>query len=69
MQKKILITLRPIIFHIEGLRINLYSTYEKALISIMTACKNLDNSEIIFKLHPQQNLHNEFFKDIIKDYL
>lgn len=67
MQKKILITLRPIIFHIEGLRINLYSTYEKALISIMTACKNLDNSEIIFKLHPQQNLHNEFFKDIIKD--
>ena len=64
--KKILITLRPIIFHIEGLRTNLYNTYEKALISIITVCKTLLDTEVIFKLHPQQNIHNDFFKDIIK---
>tara|TARA_B100001540_G_scaffold298082_1_gene301319 strand:+ start:1397 stop:3253 length:1857 start_codon:yes stop_codon:yes gene_type:complete len=64
--KKILITLRPIIFHIEGVRTDLYKIYEKALISIIIACKNLPGTEIIFKLHPQQNIHNEFFRNIIK---
>lgn len=64
--KKILITLRPIISHVEGLRINLYDLYEKTLISIISTCKNFSNVELVFKLHPQQNPNNDFLREIIK---
>lgn len=66
-KKTILITLRPIISHMEGLRLNLYNRYESTIISIISACKNFSNIKLIFKLHPQQNSNNDFLREIIKN--
>ena len=66
-KKIILVTLRPIISHVEGIRIELYKKYETAINSIIESCNNLSNNEIIFKLHPQQNSNNKFLKDVIKE--
>ena len=66
-KKIILVTLRPIISHVEGIRIELYKKYETAINSIIESCSNLSNNEIIFKLHPQQNSNNKFLKDVIKE--
>ena len=65
-KKIILVTLRPIISHVEGIRIELYKRYERAINSIMESCGDLPNNELIFKLHPQQNDNNQFLKDVIK---
>ena len=64
--KKIIITLRPIIFHIEGFKTELYKNYEKALSRIISSCRDFSNVEIIFKLHPQQNVNNEFLEKTIR---
>ena len=61
-----MVTLRPIISHVEGIRIELYKRYERAINSIMESCGDLPNNELIFKLHPQQNDNNQFLKDVIK---
>jgi CDP-glycerol glycerophosphotransferase (TagB/SpsB family) len=66
-KKIILVTLRPIISHVEGMRIELYKKYETAINSIIESCSDLPNNEIIFKLHPQQNDNNQFLKDVIKE--
>ena len=66
-KKTILVTLRPIISHVEGMRIELYKKYETAINSIIESCSDLPNNEIIFKLHPQQNDNNQFLKDVIKE--
>jgi len=66
-KKIILVTLRPIISHVEGIRIELYKKYETAINSIIESCSNLSNNEIIFKLHPQQSSNNKFLKDVIKE--
>jgi len=66
-KKIILVTLRPIISHVEGIRIELYKKYETAINSIIESCSNLSNNKIIFKLHPQQNSNNKFLKDVIKE--
>ena len=65
-KKIILVTLRPIISHVEGIRIELYKRYETAINSIVESCSDLSNNEIIFKLHPQQNYNNQFLRDVIK---
>ena len=65
-KKIILVTLRPIISLIEGIRIELYKRYESAINSIIDSCNDLSNNKIIFKLHPQQNDNNQFLKDVIK---
>ena len=64
--KKILITPRPIINHIDGVRISLYHKYEKIMKNIVRACKKNENIEVIFKLHPQQHPHNDMIKKIIQ---
>ncbi|MBA30888.1 MAG: hypothetical protein CL905_03440 [Dehalococcoidia bacterium] len=64
--KKIIITLRPIIFHVEGFKTELYKNYEKALSKIISSCRDFSNVEIIFKLHPQQNVNNEFLEKTIR---
>ena len=64
-KKTILVTLRPIISHVEGTRLELYKRYETAINSIIKSCDDLPNNEIIFKLHPQQNYNNQFLKDVI----
>ena len=64
---KILITLRPIISHMEGLRLNVYDRYEQILKKLIQFSNEHPEIEIIFKLHPQQNLNNEIIKDMIKD--
>ena len=66
-KKTILVTLRPIISHVEGTRLELYKRYETAINSIIKSCDDLPNNEIIFKLHPQQNYNNQFLKDVIKE--
>ena len=65
-KKIILVTLRPIISLIEGIRIELYERYENAINTIIESCNDLSGNEIIFKLHPQQNDNNQFLKDVIK---
>ena len=64
--KKILVTLRPIINHMEGLRINLFDRYRKVIFELVNFSEKNPDVEIIFKLHPQQNVSNEFIIDIIK---
>ena len=44
-KKIILVTLRPIISHVEGMRIELYKKYETAINSIIESCSNLSNNE------------------------
>ena len=58
-QKIMLVTLRPIITHMEGPRIELYEKYEKTLHKLIQISKNVENLQIIFKLHPQQNISNQ----------
>ena len=65
-KKIILVTLRPIISHVEGIKMELYKRYETAINSIIESCDDLSDNEIIFKLHPQQNHNNQFLKDVIK---
>ena len=65
-KKTILVTLRPIISLIEGIRIELYERYEDTINAIIESCNDLSGNEIIFKLHPQQNDNNQFLRDVIK---
>jgi len=64
-KKIILVTLRPIISHMEGPRIDLFNRYENTLQKIQQIINNHDKIEIIFKLHPQQNPSNEIIKKMI----
>ncbi len=66
-KKKILVTLRPIITHVEGLRIDLYNRYEKTIEKLINISKDYKNIEIKFKLHPQQNKSNQILINMIKD--
>ena len=65
-QKIMLVTLRPIITHMEGPRIELYEKYEKTLHKLIQISKNVENLQIIFKLHPQQNISNQIIINMIK---
>jgi len=66
-QKIMLVTLRPIITHMEGPRIELYEKYEKVLRKLIQISKNIENLQIIFKLHPQQNISNQIIINMIKE--
>lgn len=65
-QKIMLVTLRPIITHMEGPRIELYEKYKKTLDKLILISNSIENLEIIFKLHPQQNPSNQIIIDMIK---
>ena len=67
-QKIMLVTLRPIITHMEGPRIELYEKYEKTLHKLIQISKDVENLQIIFKLHPQQNISNQIIINMIKEY-
>ena len=62
-----LVTLRPIITHMEGPRIELYEKYEKTLHKLIQISKYVKNLQIIFKLHPQQNISNQIIINMIKE--
>ena len=66
-QKIMLVTLRPIITHMEGPRIELYEKYEEVLHKLIQISKNIENLQIIFKLHPQQNISNQIIINMIKE--
>ena len=66
-QKIMLVTLRPIITHMEGPRIELYEKYEEVIHKLIQISKNIKNLQIIFKLHPQQNPSNQIIIDMIKE--
>ena len=66
-QKIMLVTLRPIITHMEGPRIELYEKYEKTLHKLIQISKDVENLQIIFKLHPQQNISNQIIINMIKE--
>jgi len=65
-KKTILVTPRPIINHIEGIRIETYGKYERTIDKILETIEVRNDIEIIFKLHPQQSRHNETIKEYIK---
>jgi len=65
-KKIILVTLRPIISHMEGMRITLFERYEKTIQKLSNIFKDFPDIEILFKLHPQQNLTNKIIIDMIK---
>jgi len=65
-KKIILVTLRPIITHVEGIRIELYDKYEHTINRIIEISHDLQNVEIIFKLHPQQHPHNQIIRQTIE---
>ena len=64
---RILVTLRPVIFHMEGVRIQVYNRYEKTLEELVKFSDEYPDIEIILKLHPQQNLNNKIIKNMISD--
>jgi len=66
-QKIMLVTLRPIITHMEGPRIELYEKYEEVIHKLIQISKNIKNLQIIFKLHPQQNISNQIITNMIKE--
>ena len=66
-KKIMLVTLRPIITHMEGPRIELYEKYEEVLHKLIQISKNIENLQIIFKLHPQQNISNQIIINMIKE--
>jgi len=66
-KKRIVITPRPLIMHVEGTKLELHLRYEKVLKDIILYLKKFDDIEIVFKLHPQQNPHTEIIKSIIRD--
>ncbi len=66
-KKRIVITPRPLIMHVEGTKLELHLRYEKVLKDVILYLKKFDDVEIVFKLHPQQNPHNEIIKSIIRD--
>lgn len=66
-KKRIVITPRPLIMHVEGTKLELHLRYEKILKDIILYLKKFDGVEIVFKLHPQQNPHNEIIKSIIRE--
>ena len=65
-KKTVLVTLRPIISHMEGPRIKLFERYQNVIQELIRIFENIDDVEILFKLHPQQNLSNEIITNMIK---
>ena len=66
LKKNIVITPRPLIKHVEGTKLKLQLRYEDMIKRLILYLKNVNNVNIIFKLHPQQNIHNNIIKSIIK---
>ena len=65
-KKIMLVTIRPIAMHVEGPRIELYEKYKNTLDKLILISNSVENLEIIFKLHPQQNPSNQIIIDMIK---
>ena len=65
-KKIMLVTIRPITMVVEGPRIELYEKYKNTLDKLILISNNIENLEIIFKLHPQQNPSNQIIIDMIK---
>ena len=53
--------------HVEGPRIELYEKYEEVIHKLIQISKNIENLQIIFKLHPQQNISNQIIINMIKE--
>ena len=66
-KKIMLVTIRPIAMHVEGPRIELYEKYEEVIHKLIQISKNIKNLQIIFKLHPQQNISNQIIINMIKE--
>ena len=64
-EKIIVITPRPLIKHVEGIKLELQLRYELILKQLILLLESKKGIKIIFKLHPQQNFHNEIIKSII----
>tara|TARA_Y100001936_G_scaffold208783_1_gene214470 strand:+ start:10832 stop:12673 length:1842 start_codon:yes stop_codon:yes gene_type:complete len=67
-KKTIVITPRPLIKHVEGIKLELQLRYELILKELILMFKNRKDVEIIFKLHPQQNFHNDVIKSTITKF-
>ena len=66
-KKIMLVTIRPIAMHVEGPRIELYEKYEDVIHKLIQISKKIENLQIIFKLHPQQNISNQIIINMIKE--
>ena len=64
-EKIIVITPRPLIKHVEGIKLELQLRYETILKQLIYLFQNRTDIKIIFKLHPQQNFHNKIIKSTI----
>lgn len=65
-KKNIVITPRPLIKHVEGTKLQLQLRYENIIQKLILCLKDINNVNVIFKLHPQQNIHNDIIKSVIK---
>ena len=63
-----MITPRPLIKHVEGIKLELQLRYELILKQLILLFKKRNDIEIIFKLHPQQNFHNDIIKSTITKF-
>ncbi len=67
-KKTIVITPRPLIKHVEGIKLELQLRYELILKQLILLFEKRNDIEIIFKLHPQQNFHNDVIKSTITKF-
>jgi len=66
-KKIILITLRPLIKHVEGTKLKLLIRYNEILNSVINFLNSMNDVQIIVKLHPQQNVHNQIIKSLLSE--
>jgi hypothetical protein len=67
-KRSVLLTLSPISDRSGNVTINLIERYEKKIKEVIDHLQSFDNIEIIVKLHPGENWHNQLLLDYLNNF-
>ena len=67
-KRSVLLTLSPISDRSGNVTINLIERYEKKIKEVIDYLQSFDNIEIIVKLHPGENWHNQLLLDYLNNF-
>ncbi len=67
-KRSVLLTLSPISDRSGNVTINLIERYEKKIKEVIDCLQSFDNIEIIVKLHPGENWHNQLLLDYLNNF-
>ena len=67
-KRSVLLTLSPISDRSGNVTINLIERYEKKIKEVIDYLQSFDNVEIIVKLHPGENWHNQLLLDYLNNF-